>query len=72
MIINGRPSELTIDDRLIRLQAGEQIKADQPVIVLESMKMENEIRAPFDVKVPSIVVSAGETIARGAVLAEIS
>ena len=56
----------------ILVQVGEQVKAEQPVIVLEAMKMENEIRAPFDGKVRSIAVSAGETVTRNTVLAEIS
>ena len=56
----------------ILVQAGDQVQAEQPVIVLEAMKMENEIRAPFDGVVRSVAISPGETVIRGAVLAEIS
>ncbi len=56
----------------VLVQEGERVRAEQPVFVLEAMKMENEIRAPFDGSVQSIAVSSGETVTRGAVLAEIS
>ena len=56
----------------VLVQEGEHVRAEQPVIVLEAMKMENEIRAPFEGSVQSIAVSPGETVTRGAVLAEIS
>ena len=56
----------------VLVKNGGQVRAEQPVIVLEAMKMENEIRAPFDGEVRSIAVSPGETVIRGAVLAEIS
>lgn len=51
---------------------GEEVKADQPLIVLEAMKMENEIRAPFDGVVNSITVTPGDSVVRNAVLARIS
>lgn len=56
----------------VLITEGEPVQADQPIIVLEAMKMENEIRAPFDGRVRSISTSPGETVSRGAVLAEIS
>ena len=56
----------------VLVQEGELVRAEQPVMVLEAMKMENEIRAPFEGNVQSIAVSPGETVTRGAVLAEIS
>ena len=56
----------------ILVAAGEEVKADQPLIVLEAMKMENEIRAPFDGVVTSITVAPGDSVVRDAILARIS
>jgi biotin carboxyl carrier protein len=50
---------------------GEAVVVGQPVIVLEAMKMENEIRAPFDGTVNTIAVNPGQTVIRGEVLVEI-
>ncbi len=56
----------------VLVEEGENVDAEQPLIVLEAMKMENEIRAPFDGRVRSIAVAPGETVLRNTVLAEIS
>jgi acetyl/propionyl-CoA carboxylase alpha subunit len=50
---------------------GEAVSAGQPVVVLEAMKMENEIRAPFDGTVSSVAIQPGQTVIRGEVLVEI-
>ncbi len=56
----------------VLVEKGEKVSADQPLIVLEAMKMENEIRAPFEGIVRSLAVSPGDTVLRNTVLAEIS
>jgi biotin carboxyl carrier protein len=38
------------------------------VLILEAMKMENEIRAPFDGKIREIKTQQGATVERGDVL----
>lgn len=55
----------------VLVKSGEAVKAGQPLIVLEAMKMENEIRAPFDGVVSSIPITAGLTVVRNQVLAEV-
>ncbi len=55
----------------ILVQPGDEVKADQPVLVLEAMKMENEVRAPFDGIVDSIQATPGQTVLRNDVLAEV-
>lgn len=55
----------------VLLKAGDTAAAGQTVIVLEAMKMENEIAAPAAGVVESIDVKAGQTVAAGAVLARI-
>ena len=47
------------------------IKKDEPVMVLESMKMETPLNSPFDGQVVSIHVSQGQQVPTGAVVATI-
>lgn len=52
----------------IRVAQGESVKAGQVLIILEAMKMENEIVAPRDGVVNQIVTSKGATVDTGATL----
>jgi 3-methylcrotonyl-CoA carboxylase alpha subunit len=56
----------------IRAGQGDRVVAGQIVIVLESMKMELHVNAPFDATVQSVRCGLGDMVARGAVLAELS
>lgn len=49
---------------------GDSVKKDQPIIVLEAMKMDNDITAPCDGKI-SIQVNKGATVETNTVLAVI-
>lgn len=49
---------------------GDTVKKDQPVIVLEAMKMDNDITAPCDGKI-TIQVAKGANVETNAVLAVI-
>ncbi len=51
---------------------GEVVEAGQPLLVLEAMKMENEIRAPRAGTVVEIAVTPGQTVAGREFLAEIA
>ena len=53
----------------INAKVGDAVKAGQAVIVLEAMKMENEIVAPQDGTIASINVSQGDSVNNGDVLA---
>lgn len=55
----------------ILVELGSSVKAGQPLVMLEAMKMENEIRAPFDGVVSSVPVVVGETVVRNQVLVEV-
>ncbi|MCS6870766.1 MAG: biotin/lipoyl-containing protein [Anaerolineae bacterium] len=46
----------------VRVSEGEQVRKGQPLVVLESMKMENDIKAPRDGKVERIYVEKGQTV----------
>ena len=50
---------------------GDQVKAGEVVLVLEAMKMENEITAPVDGTVASLSLAAGSTVAGGDLLFEV-
>lgn len=50
---------------------GQAVAAGEPILILEAMKMENEIRAPRTGVVAAIHVTAGQTVAREEVLVEI-
>lgn len=46
----------------IRVKAGDVVKKNQVILVLEAMKMENEIVAPADGTVLSITASKGAMV----------
>jgi biotin carboxyl carrier protein len=49
----------------VNVKAGDQVKRGQVLLVLEAMKMENEITAPADSKVSEILVQVGQAIKAG-------
>lgn len=55
----------------IKVNIGDSVSANQVVIVLEAMKMENEIVTPSAGKVSSINVSKGDTVNSGDILVTI-
>ena len=52
----------------IKVQQGQQVNVGDVVLVLEAMKMQNNIEAEYAGTVTSITVKAGETVMEGAVL----
>ncbi|KZM74392.1 carboxyl transferase domain-containing protein [Nocardia terpenica] len=50
---------------------GAEIAAGAPVLVLESMKMETVLPAPFDGRVRKLLVSVGSQVATGTLLAQL-
>src|SRR5690606_13009749 len=52
----------------ILVEPGQTVAAGQGVIVVEAMKMENELRSPAAGVVAHIAVSAGQTVEKGALL----
>jgi len=55
----------------IDVEEGESVSSGQLLVVLEAMKMENQIIAPSDATVKSINVSVGESVQDGQVLVEL-
>ena len=52
----------------VKVNVGDAVAKGQTVVVLEAMKMENNINADRDGKVTAIQVAKGDTVADGAVL----
>ncbi len=52
----------------VLIQAGQEVEKNQPLAVIEAMKMENEIRSPMSGKVEQVFVQAGQAIESGAEL----
>lgn len=52
----------------IKVQVGQQVNIGDTLIVLEAMKMQNNIEAEVAGQVTSIVVKPGDTVMEGAVL----
>ena len=52
----------------VKVAQGQAVKSGDVLVILEAMKMENEIKAPADGTVASIAVSKGEGVDTGATL----
>jgi 3-methylcrotonyl-CoA carboxylase alpha subunit len=55
----------------VLVRPGEKVRAHQTLIVLEAMKMEHNIEAPYDGTVKTVNCAEGGRVAEGAVLIEI-
>ncbi len=58
--------------KAVFVSPGDRVEAGQPLLVLEAMKMENEIHAPRPGVVTQLNVSAGQSVLLNEVLAEIT
>ena len=56
----------------INVQAGDEVQPGQPLVVMEAMKMENELRATTPGFVVAIRVQPGAVVEKGTVLVELS
>lgn len=53
----------------ISVKPGERIEIDQPICVLEAMKMENEVKSPTAGEIVDLRVVPGDTVSAGSVIA---
>lgn len=56
----------------VKAKVGDAVKKGQVILILEAMKMENEVVAPEDGTVASIDVAAGATVEAGDTLATLN
>ena len=62
------PAEMRGKVVKVAVAAGESVREGQGIVVLEAMKMENEITAPIAGRVKELAVAEGQTVEAGAVL----
>ncbi len=55
--------------RAVHVSEGDVVERDAPLVTLEAMKMENELRAPARGRVVKLVARAGAKVEGGIVLA---
>ncbi|MBV8396822.1 MAG: methylcrotonoyl-CoA carboxylase, partial [Actinobacteria bacterium] len=56
----------------VLVQAGDEVAARQPLVVIEAMKMETPLVAPYAATVREVHVQEGDRVAGGALLVELS
>ena len=56
----------------VKVREGEKVKAGQNIIVMEAMKMENQIQATTDGTVKKLFVRKGDNVAEGNAMVEIA
>jgi biotin carboxyl carrier protein len=54
----------------IPVKVGQEVNKDEPLVVLEAMKMENVLKSPADLIVKSIQVKQGEAVEKNQILIE--
>jgi acetyl/propionyl-CoA carboxylase alpha subunit len=55
----------------VSVSPGDEVRAGQGMVVMEAMKMENELRAPADGRVKVVRVAPGQAVEKGALLVEL-
>jgi pyruvate carboxylase subunit B len=55
----------------VLVAAGDAVRAGDSIVVMEAMKMENELRAKSDGRVRAVTVAPGTAVEKGMVLVEL-
>jgi acetyl-CoA carboxylase biotin carboxyl carrier protein len=55
----------------VTAEKGQRLAEDDPIVILESMKMEIPVPAPLDCTVVDILVAEGDSVTEGDVIAHI-
>ena len=63
-LISGMPGKVV----KVFVEKGQQVKEGDPLLIMEAMKMENEMKADRDVVVKDVHATVGESVDRGALL----
>ncbi|WP_296317826.1 acetyl-CoA carboxylase biotin carboxyl carrier protein subunit [Winogradskyella sp. UBA3174] len=54
----------------INVKEGQEVKENEPLLILEAMKMENVLNSPRDGHIKTIAVNQGETVDKNSLLIE--
>lgn len=54
----------------IEVEVGKEVKTDEPLVVLEAMKMENVLKSPTDAVVKAISIEKGQAVEKNQILIE--
>jgi len=54
----------------LKIKAGDHVKAGDPLLILEAMKMENILKAPGEGTVKNVKVKKGDSVEKGQVMIE--
>lgn len=67
-----KPVRAPMPGLIVRIEAtaGDTLRAGQGVVVMEAMKMENELKAESDGVVSRVLVEPGQAVEKGAILVE--
>ena len=70
---NGQKVEAPMPGTILKVNvaAGDAVKAGDVLMILEAMKMENEIMCPADGKIGAVAVAQGQSVDTGALLCTI-
>jgi len=71
MAIIDVKTEITGNIWKIVTKVGDQLAEDDPILIMESMKMEIPVAAPEDGRVVEILVSVGDIVTEGSVVARL-
>jgi len=55
----------------VPVAVGDVVTEGQTVVILESMKMQNELKAPRSGRVEQVLIAQGQTVEKGALLVTI-
>jgi biotin carboxyl carrier protein len=55
----------------IEVEEGSEVDEEQPLLTIEAMKMQNEVRAPRAGRIAAVAVTAGQAVATGQLLIRI-
>lgn len=55
----------------VSVKEGQEVQAEDVLLTLQAMKMENKITAPFSAKVKKIYIHKGDQVPKGALMIEL-
>jgi len=67
----GLKSDITGTVWKVLKSAGDSVEEDEPIVILESMKMQIPVSSPEAGRIKEILVKEGETVGEGAVVVRI-